>query len=170
MVGTNRVSFLYDMISADVFRSRTYSLDERVLVTEAAITAIVGKEDGYHYALSECVTYTKDLTFAWIDGVPDEFRAFEEFWALYKRGVAVDVWFPFYAEQVDNIVLIGQREQTRIEPTVPGDEQSAVSHSSLPRVMGWHGALAAGMKTWSPPTAWKLFSELPEDQRRDPLE
>ena len=181
----NTVSFLYGMVTAEVTSARTYAGDAKIAEMEAAIADIIGKKDeGYAWALATCIQYTESLAFNWLDCVPDGFRALETFWAMVKRGAPIAEWWDYYAKNVDNTVLLGVRPETETQLVTLDEltERGLVLDSSpsglnkvlvrkliTPEVIGWHGAVEQGMKVWTPPTNWKLLSELTPDQRADPL-
>ena len=164
MASTAKVAFLFDQVTGEFYRSRTYDRDAQITRLAAELKRIAGQpDDVWLDALAECVVCTKGLEFHWQDTAPEELRALESVWNDIQRGVGVEVWFKQFAESVDNLVIAGNRQQY-----VVGGDTTAADRRIFNGTLGWHGAVQEAMSIWKP-REWKLLSELTAEERADPL-
>lgn len=182
------VSFLHDLVTAEVYDARTHGRDRQADAISKAIRDYLKYSDSFIERFGIVLAYTHNLTFHWRDGVPDDIRALEEFWRQYKAGIDVGRCFEFYSNNVSNLVMIGKDADYEVEQLTdlelaaleglaqqglvrinPG--QSGILYKSVltsPAVKGWERAVVDGFQVWTPPTEWKLLSELTAEERADP--
>lgn len=181
-----RIAFLYDQVSGIFYDNRTHGRDRQSNVNAETIKAQVGYGDNIVDVIGEALAYTAELEFHWQEGVPDGVKALEKFWSMYKSGIDIGKCFQFYSDNVDNLVLVGTNEHYKLERVTDTELQLLTASRSIPEmvvetgvlyksrqdqigVKGWNRAMNEALKSWTPPDAWKLLRDLPEDQQNDPL-
>ena len=101
-----RKTFLYDMVSADIWRFRNMRRDSEVLAMSEHIKEQTGKTSRadvnffYFYALR--TVYTDAMYFAWHPDAPAEFTALEEWWNMKESGVDVMQHYDFWINNISN--------------------------------------------------------------------
>lgn len=163
MASTAKVAFLFDQVTGEFYRSRTYDRDVQISRLAAELKRIAGNpDDVWLDALAECVICTKSLEFHWQDTAPEELVALEPVWYDIQRGIGVESWFKLFAETVDNLVVAGTGQQY----VISGD--AGTKKTVITGTLGWHGAAQEATRIWKP-REWKLLSELTPEERADPL-
>ncbi len=129
MTTTKKVKFLFDMVTAHIKTYRTIALESKTgeikdginnahenaqpnIQEEARIMAPI---------LAEVFVMTDRLEFEWPEDAPDEYRALEVMWDMYKNAEPIDTVYEFWRENIPAFILIH-----------------------------WQNAITAGQKIWKP--------------------
>lgn len=144
------VAFFYGMITGEFACARVPVADFEADALATRWKKEISYDDaaeGYLNLLAEACIYTETLTFNWPKTieVPEEYRALEGFWKLYRSGAEGEA-IRYNFANVANAIFYGQRD----------------------KFLGWRGALMKAMQVWTPPTEWKLEDELTDEERADP--
>lgn len=130
---------LFGMLTVSFFPYKTLEYDNKAVELEQMLIekGISKPRDG-SYPICELIAYTKSIEFNWHPDVPEEYRVFEDFWAMINSGFEFSEAYKFYRRNVDNRVA---------------DE--------------WWTAKARAHKIWKPP-AEKPTAEQTAEEASDP--
>lgn len=191
---TKKIKFLWDMVTGEFHPARTYALDTQSDALERQIAEWTKSRYAIHGIYAGAVTYTVDMQFNWHQDTPPDIRALETFWQMRQDGAPERECFEFYAEQVNNVVLLGENkastpdldaeiitrlgeyEQMREADAEPDDMQAFFDsritrlievRKNLRTVKSWDAALDEALRLWVPPE-WKLLDEMTPEEQADP--
>lgn len=108
---TKVVPFLYGMAKAFIYPYRTIALESKYAEMVDAIKNAVGDGSDIEAntvagALSDALVMTDKLEFNWHDETPSNYRNIEDFWALYKSGEPVQVWYEYLRVNVPSFIIV----------------------------------------------------------------
>lgn len=100
-----RITFLHDMVSADVFRYRNVDRDSQVLSMSEQLKEQTARNDGaFFYYYAQRWIYTDSMTFAWHKEAPLEFKNLERWWDMMQKGKDPVECYDFYIKNISNPV------------------------------------------------------------------
>jgi len=152
-IRTKTVSFLWDMVTAEVAASRSYDSDWQAdVLYQQIIEKLKIPEDFRPYvdSFATAVAYTQKLTFLWRDGTPPEIRALEAVWQSIMHGADIVECFSQF-RAADITVLNGA-----------GNDPDKLGY-----VKGWRRAVSEGYQIWTPPEM-TVPEKLTEKELSDP--
>jgi len=102
---TKKKTFLYDMVTADVFGFRNVKRDVLVIDMQERLRESTGRDDGsFTTAYSQRVVYTDQMNFQWHEDVPQELRNLQEFWDMVQSGKDEVECYLYYIDSIPNYV------------------------------------------------------------------
>lgn len=146
---TKTVSFLFDMVKAEIVAYRSYEGD---IQARAFVDALDLPEAGKRFGeyVADCLVYTQALTFNWLDDVPAEWRALEDVWSAVQTNKPPADCFALVARLPAELI-------TGTARLVNGKAETVMA--------GWYDALVEAQTPYTP-RAWKLADET--DEQTDP--
>ena len=152
--------FLHDQVTAEIFPFRNQKLGSDADELEAQLAKALGKaynpDDARYGSLCTLLVYTKSLTFKWLPDAPEEWRALEGLWALWKkRAPIIEVWEFMNTEYFDATLIYGW---------FPNDAQRDAGYQE---VTGWLRAFNEAMIPWSP-ISQRPREQLSPEEQADP--
>lgn len=121
--------FFYGMVTGTFEPFESYSLDEQSVQLNEKLKNDLRKRrslsDG-NFALCELLTYTQDLSFAWKDEVPEQYKNLEVVWTMHKEGRSILDIATYFGKNVSTDMLDQwwKAKKTAMKIWKPADEKS----------------------------------------------